>query len=473
MIANTSRARLVAVGLTTLLGLVIAGGATVDAMSEEEPQLYVYFEDASPLIEGNDVKVGGVKVGQVGSIEVEDGLAKVGLVLDEEVLPVHEDATARVRPVGLLGERFVEIDRGSTDAPVLDEGASLSVEHTSRATDLDEVLNMVDGPTGKSLSFLVTTLGQGVLGRGEKADEAIQALAPALEDTERLAQILDDQNAVLTDLLTSVEPVAQQLAVDDGRQLDALLAAADDTLAATARNDAELAAALDQLPAALSETRATLAALAQAADSTTPVLSALRPLTDDLVEVSEELRLFSSSAAPALEGLDPVLEKAGILISRARPVARSLAALAPDMEATAEHGRVIASAALDNLTNVLDFVKYWALTTNGQDGLSHYFRAHLVITESIATGLVPAAEDEEQTTEPDNRGPLDLGDDLLDDVGPLLDGSLGGLGGLSAPLDGLLGNRSGRASEAHEGGSATGLTAAQEQSLLSYMTGGR
>jgi phospholipid/cholesterol/gamma-HCH transport system substrate-binding protein len=467
VIANVSRLRLVAVSLTTAMGLVVAGVVTVQAMKDEEPNLYVYFEDASPLIEGNDVKAGGVKVGEIGSIEVDDGMAKVGLVLDDEVLPLHEDATARVRPVGLLGERYVELDRGSADAPVLAEGATLSVEHTSRATDLDEVLTMVDGPTGTALSFLLTTLGQGVMGRGENVDRAIRALAPALQDTDRLAQILDDQNAVLVELLTSVEPVAQQLALDDGRQLDALLQATDDTLAATARNDAALADALEQLPSALNETRATLAALAGAAGSTTPVLRSLRPLTDDLVEVSQELDRFSRSAAPALEGLDPVLEQARVLIARARPVARTLASLSPDMRSTADRGRVIATSALDNLSTIMDFVKYWALTTNGQDGLSHYFRAHLVVTDSIATGFVPDAEEQPPTTTPEDLGPLDLPGQLLDGAGPLLDGVLGGL---TPPLDGLLGNRSGRTAERN---SATGLTPAQELSLVTYLTGGK
>lgn len=466
MIANMSRLRLVAVSLTTAIGLVVAGAVTVDAMKDEEPNLYVYFEDASPLIEGNDVKASGVKVGEIGSIEVEDGIAKVGLVLDEEVLPIHEDATARVRPVGLLGERYVEIDRGTPDATVLEDGASLSVEHTSRATDLDEVLSMVDGPTGKALSFLVTTLGQGILGRGEKADQAIQALAPAIEDTDRLARILDDQNAVLTELLTSVEPVARQLAVEDGRQLDALIEAADQTLAATARNDAQLADTLAQLPDALSETRVTLRALADAAGSTTPVLSALRPLTDDLVEVSDELATFSRSAAPALDGLDPVLAQADILIARARPVARILADLAPGMEATADHGREIGTQLLGNIETVMNFIKYWALTTNGQDGLSHYFRAHVVVSTATGTGLLPTGE--QPKPPPGDRSPLDLGEDLLDQAGPLLDG----LDGLTNPVGGLLGNRSSR-TKAPEGGTATGLTEAQEQSLLSYLTGGR
>lgn len=457
---TTTQIRIVAVAVAAFLGLALSIRTTVDMLSDEDPDVYVYFADASPLIEGNDVKAAGVKVGTIGSIEVEKGIAKVGLVLDDEVLPLHEDATARVRPVGLLGERFVELDRGTPEAGVLADGDSLPLGQTSRATDLDEVLNMVDAPTGTALSMLVTTLGQGMLGQGKNADRAIKALAPALQDTDRFAGILADQNAVLQQLVDSVTPVAEQLAVDDGKRLDTLVDAADRTLSATARNDVALGETLERLPVALREARSTLAALTGAAGSTAPVLAALRPVTQNLVEISDELTAFNRSAGPALDGLDPVLDKAEVLLDRARPVARSLSSLSPDMRATARQGRTIATSALDNISTIMTFIRNWALTTTGQDGLSHYFRAHLVITTEVVTGLVPKAAD----PAPAKGGPAEPLAPLAPLSG-LLDGATGTLGGL---LDGLSGK-----SKAASGGSATGLTTTQEQGLLSYLIGGR
>lgn len=459
---TSARIRIVAVAVAAVLGLAITGRTTVDMMSEEDPDVYVYFADASPLIKGNDVKASGVKVGTIGSIEVEKGIAKVGLVLDDEVLPIHQDATARVRPVGLLGERFVELDRGTPEAKVLAEGASLPLEQTSRATDLDEVLNMVDAPTGTALSMLVTTLGQGMLGKGEEADAAIRALAPALQDTDRLGGILKDQNAVIQQLIDSVTPVAEQLATDNGKQLDRLVGATDRTLGATARSDAALADTLERLPATLREARTTLSALSGAAGATAPVLAALRPATENLVKISKELKAFSRSAEPALNGLDPVLDQAEVLLDRARPVAQSLAALSPEMEATADSGRRVATRTLDNLSTVLDFVRFWALTTNGQDGLSHYFRAHVVVTSEILTGYLPESPD---------AAPVKPPADKNQGVAPPLEGLLTGLGDLAAPLEGLLGGK--KSSKAASGGSATGLTSSQEQNLLSYLIGGR
>ena len=301
---SATRTRSAAVVIAAVLGLAITGRTTIDMVSSEDPDIYVYFTDASPLIKGNDVKASGVKVGTIGSIEVENGIAKVGLILDDEVLPIHADATARVRPVGLLGERFVELQRGTPEAEVLADGGSLPIEQSSRATDLDEVLNMVDAPTGTALSMLITALGQGMLGHGEDADRAIKALAPALQDTDRLGQILADQNTVLEELVDSVTPVAEQLAADNGKQIDALIGATDKTLGATARSDRALADTLERLPVALREARTTLAALSGAAGATAPVLAALRPVTENLVKISRELKAFSKSAEPALDGLD-------------------------------------------------------------------------------------------------------------------------------------------------------------------------
>lgn len=314
--------------------------------------------------------------------------------------------------------------------------------------------------------MLVTTLGQGILGKGENADQAIRALAPALKDTDRLGRILNDQNTVLQQLVDSVTPVAEQLAVDDGKQLDRLVGAADKTLSATARSDAALGETLERLPLALREARTTLSALSGAAGSTAPVLAALRPVTQNLVKISRELEAFSKSAKPALNGLDPVLDKAELLLERARPVAQSLASLSPDMVTTARGGRKIATGVLDHLSTILDFVRFWALTTNGQDGLSHYFRAHLVVTTEVLTGLVPQAAQPSGPGQSPKKG---------NGPTPPLGGLLEGVGGVTAPLEGLLGGLLGgqKASKAASGGSATGLSPSQEENLLSYLIGGR
>ncbi|KRF17056.1 hypothetical protein ASG90_06915 [Nocardioides sp. Soil797] len=464
-----------------LLVVVMVGATTVivmtrSAMSEPETDAYAVFEDASPLIEGNDVKLGGVKVGTITSIEVENGKAKVGLALDDDVLPLHKDAAARVRPLGLLGERYVELDRGSPDAATMKEGGEIAVARTSRATDLDEVLNTVDDPTATALAALVTTLGEGIEGNGGDIDAAVKALAPALGDVDQLSTILNGQTDVLNQLVDSLEPVAQALATGDGKKLDTLVDSADKLLGATASQEKNLDSTLKELPSSLVEARATLRSLSKVAGATTPNLKSLRPTTSRLSTLSKELTAFSKATDPALEGLDPVLSQAKALIADARPLAQSLRSQSGNMRTSVHQARPVVNRLLGNFRNVLDFIKYWALTTNGDDALSHYFRAHLVVTDEIVTGLVPTTGnldspklDDPETEEKNNS----LLPGLLSNGNGSKDGSTS-----KAPLEDLLsglglGKKTSTTNpSAAKQRSATGLSSKQESNLISYLIGG-
>lgn len=463
-----------------ILAVVLTGGTTIvvmslSAMDDPETDAYAWFEDASPLIKGNDVKMGGVKVGSITSIEVEDGKAKVGLSLDEEVLPLHKDAEARVRPLGLLGERYVEIQRGSADSGAMEDGGEIPVSRTSRATDLDEVLNAVDDPTSTALAALVTTLGEGVKGNGGDIDEAVKALAPALGDVGQLSSILNGQTDVLNELVASLEPVSRALAAGDGEELDTLVDSADKLLGATAKQEKNLDSTIRELPSSLKEARQTLRSLSAATDATTPNLKALRPTTSKLSTLSQELTAFSEATDPALKGLDPVLSQAEALIADARPLAKSLSAQSGDLRTTVHQAKPVVNELLGNFRNVLDFIKYWALTTNGDDALSHYFRAHLVITDEVGTGLLPAPGDldspklDEPETEVKEN---DLLDGLLDQGNGSEDGTT-----RKAPLEDLLSGlglskRTSTDTAPSKKRSATGLSSKQENKLLSYLIGG-
>jgi phospholipid/cholesterol/gamma-HCH transport system substrate-binding protein len=277
---KTARAkgRATAVAVVALLGL---GGAAFGAVTAQgtppEQLVYAEFADASPLITGNTVKVSGVKVGEVRSISVREGKALVAMRITEaSVLPLYEDASARIRPVSLLGERYVDLDRGSPPAPVRPPDRPIPAGQTGSAVDLQDVLDMMDQPTGTALAAMVTTLGEGVHGEGQNIDAAIQALAPALHRTDQLVGILDEQNELLTSLIDRVDPVAGALAADGGANLDRLLDSADLLLRTTAANRTALDASLQQLPSTLTDARRTLAQVAGVAEATTPALESVR-----------------------------------------------------------------------------------------------------------------------------------------------------------------------------------------------------
>lgn len=445
--------------VAALVSVLLVAATTRLLGGDEGATVVARFTSAAPLVEGNQVKVDGVVVGKVDSMRVEDNLAEVTMELDPEALPLHRDATFTIRPVSLLGERYVDLDRGDPKAPELDTDAVVPVAQTGTNVGLDELLNTVDRPTGDGLAALVATLGDGLQGNGKNADAVIRKLAPSLRDATRMTSVLKEHNALLDSLIRNVEPVASALAADDGKALDSVVASADRLLAAAARQQRSLDATLARLPQALSAARSTLGQLSGTAEQTTPTLEKLRPLTDDLPAIAEELESLSDALDPALASSQPVLNRAEDLLRAAAPVARDLRKGGPDLAKTVGAARPLVETLTRNRQNVFNFLRYWALTTNGHDGLSHYFRVNASVNPATLTGLLPTRSGPAGTGLPSaGQGPASknkAGDALSGLLGPtgLLGGTL-----LAPPKDTTK--------------SPTGLNQEQESSLLGFLFGG-
>ncbi len=450
------------VGKAGLVAAVLAGSVTLLAHQldgDDDAMFKARFVSAAPLVEGSQVKIDGVVVGTVGDFTVRDGLAEVSLDLDDVALPLHEDARLTIRPVSLLGERYVDLDRGSADAPVLDRGDVIPESQTATSVGLDEVLNTVDDPTGAGLQALVTTLGEGMQGNGANVAEVIKALSPSMRETRALAQVLDEHNELLGRLVDNFEPVAGALAARDGKAMDRLVGASDEVLAVVQRRQERLDATLEKLPSTLSVLRSTLANLRTAADNTAPTLAELRPLTDKLPEFSAELREFSEVLDPALASSEPVLKRADELLRSAAPVAADLRRSGPDLAKTLDGAEEVVDRLTKNRDDLFKWVRYWALTTNGRDGLSHYFRVSATVNPQMLTGLLPATPTRDKTkpTQSQQEQPKESRKDPLG-LQDTLDGLLGGLLG---PLTGK------------DKRNPTGLTQTQESGLLGLLLGGR
>lgn len=456
--------------IRTLLGvaavLVAATGATAASVADRGPTAVVaVFPDASPLRTGNEVKAHGVRVGLIERIDLVDGRAHVRAEVDPGVLPLHDDATAAIRPVSLLGERYLELDVGTAAAPVAPPAADGTVvipaERTSRAVDLDDLLDTLDDPTSAALAALVTTLGEGSAGRGDDIAAAIAALDPALGRTDRLVEILRAQNEVLG---RAVDLSAQSLAAvadDDGNSLDRLLGTTRATLTTVADNRVAVNDALGRLPGTLTSARGALTELAGTAEATTPVLRDLRPFTAQLGGLSTELTGFADAAEPALAALPPVLDRVDTLLDPAAPVAQALRPAADDLRGVAGALRALGDELLvhdpgvsSHLENLMSGVADWAMATSGRDGVSHYFRGAAVATPETLRALVAASA-------PAGAVPP---------TAPVLPPAPGVPQSLLAP--GTSADPDGAAPDAADPDGVTGLSPEQEQGLFGQLLGG-
>jgi phospholipid/cholesterol/gamma-HCH transport system substrate-binding protein len=100
------------------------------------------FTDVTSLNPGDDVRIHGVRVGQVDELSIVDGnLALVRFSVDRgRALPA--DVTATIKYRNMVGQRYIALERGeSPTAALLPEGGEIPLARTSPALDLTDLFN--------------------------------------------------------------------------------------------------------------------------------------------------------------------------------------------------------------------------------------------------------------------------------------------------------------------------------------------
>jgi ABC-type transporter Mla subunit MlaD len=158
-------------------------------------ELKAEMPSAANLVVGNDVRIGGSRVGFVGGIDArrrDDGttIALLTLTLEKAVAPLPRDSTLIVRPRSALGLKYVEITRGR-DGRGYADGSTIPLRAATPApVEFDEFLSMFDDATRKAAAENTIGFGDAFAGRGESINTAIGALRPLLRDIIPVAKNL-------------------------------------------------------------------------------------------------------------------------------------------------------------------------------------------------------------------------------------------------------------------------------------------
>lgn len=136
------------VGVVMLIALVVLGYFVIRiedinlSRSRSTREVKAIFDDVAGLDKESAVRIAGVRKGHVKSIRVlQDGRAEVTLEVDDDV-PLHANAQAKVANLGLLGEKYVELDPGTTTLPVLSSEGT-PVVRGSQPASFDQVTDQV------------------------------------------------------------------------------------------------------------------------------------------------------------------------------------------------------------------------------------------------------------------------------------------------------------------------------------------
>jgi phospholipid/cholesterol/gamma-HCH transport system substrate-binding protein len=152
------------VGLLAIVLIMIATwfGFTKDIPFTHGYQLHAVFESSNNLRPGSPVRIAGVNIGEVKSVEryKDTNLTDVTLEITEEGLPIHRDATLKIRPrIFLEGNFFVDLKPGSPSAPEVDSGDTIGMSQTSTPVQLDQLFTALQADSRRDLQRVLQAYG--------------------------------------------------------------------------------------------------------------------------------------------------------------------------------------------------------------------------------------------------------------------------------------------------------------------------
>src|SRR5207244_2676498 len=124
---------------------------------------------------------------------------------------LFHDARAVIRQKNLLGETYVEVNRGSAAQGRIADGGTIDQDHTLAPVEVDEVLNALDPQVRDQLNLVINTLGQATAGRGQDMNASAGDLSSLALDLKTLAHTLasnsDHLDALIADLHRQRQPL--------------------------------------------------------------------------------------------------------------------------------------------------------------------------------------------------------------------------------------------------------------------------
>jgi virulence factor Mce-like protein len=228
------------ISLSGLLWLAINTGQRFGPL----PPVYrVSFEvrDADGLVDGDDVRIAGIPVGKVLLVQTtpRGAMVTMGIEQGKGFAPIYSDATVLIRPKSLLGEKYVDMQKGTSNVEVADGGSIPSTQAASQV-EVDQVLNNSDPETRKALSVDLQSLGGGLDGRGKDINATLPELQKIAEHLSNVSARFKDRSAQIDHILVDTDTILSTLA-DEHAQLARLLQSADSVTGTVAANDQHLA----------------------------------------------------------------------------------------------------------------------------------------------------------------------------------------------------------------------------------------
>jgi phospholipid/cholesterol/gamma-HCH transport system substrate-binding protein len=220
------------VGAVTVLVVVVAVFLAYQA-NQGLPFVPTYkisaeLPDADSLVPGNEVRIGGIRVGQIKSVEpvtvddapcpddptrqCTDQVAKVNMELNQDLDPLPDNSTLVVRAKSALGLKYLEIDRGNSSQGFKPGSTIPLTAAHPEPVEIDQVFNMFDDPTRTAIQSNLLEFGNALAGRGVDFNEAIGQLKPLVQVLTPVMRNLASSNTDLSGFVSGLSNTAAEVA---------------------------------------------------------------------------------------------------------------------------------------------------------------------------------------------------------------------------------------------------------------------
>lgn len=218
--------------LAQTLGSLGFGGTTYRAR----------FTDVTGLLPGDDIRIAGVKVGRVESIDLAGTEAEVEFTVDDPVV-LNTGVRAKVRYRNLVGQRYIALTEGPGGSDRLRADGLIPASRTAPALDLTIVFNgfrpLFTGLTPDDINRLSYEIIQVLQGEGG-------TVVSLLRRTASLTTTLADRDAAIGRVIDNLNAVLGTLA-DRDVELDETIAALQDFVSGLSADRAAIGGALDSI----------------------------------------------------------------------------------------------------------------------------------------------------------------------------------------------------------------------------------
>ncbi len=278
-------------------------------------EVTAHFENASQLVKGNTVTVGGTAVGGVDDIQLgPHGEALVDFHVDSDYTPLPRGTIATVRSFSLSGiaNRSIQLTLppdGQQGDPI-PSGGDLDQSETVSEVDLDQIFNTLDDRTVANLKKVIQGFDTSTEGVGKQSNRGFHYLNPLLSTSNRLFSELTLDERTLENLIVDGSRLSGAVAQkrDD---VAALISNLNQTTGALARQRTALASAINQLPDFMRNFNTTAVNLRATLDDLDPLVNASKPVAKKLRPFFSQFRAASRNLVPTLTDLDRVIEAPG------------------------------------------------------------------------------------------------------------------------------------------------------------------